>query len=83
MNNDIIYKVRRIIKENIDLVVDINEIQGDEKFEDFGVNSISFIKLVVATESEFGFEFDDDDLDFIRINTINNLVEYIKNRISV
>lgn len=82
MAEDIKFKLLSIIKENAELVKDINISQYDEKLEDFGVNSISFIKMVVAIESEYGFEFDDEDLDFTKINTVNKLVEYIENKLS-
>lgn len=71
----------KVIKETLgDLVEGISTIKSDDELSSFGVNSVSFIKLVVAVEEEFGFEFDDEQLDFNNFRTINGIVEYIKER---
>jgi len=46
-----------------------------------GMNSISFIKLVVAIEEEFHFEFEDEDLDYSRFTSLNLLCKYVESRI--
>ncbi|MDF2519403.1 MAG: acyl carrier protein [Clostridia bacterium] len=43
-----------------------------------GVNSIDFIKLVVAMETEFDFEFRDEDLNSNKFETLNSFVDYIQ-----
>lgn len=69
----------KVMKETLgDFVEGISTIKPDDDLSSFGVNSVNFIKLVVAVEEEFGFEFDDEQLDFNNFKTINGIVEYIK-----
>ena len=42
------------------------------------MNSISFIKMVVAIESEFNFEFEDEALDYNRFTSLNSLCNYVE-----
>lgn len=41
------------------------------------MNSITFIKMVVMLEQEFGFEFEDEALDYLKFHYVDTLVEYI------
>jgi len=80
MDNLIETKVREIIKENAELIVPIEEIGLDDDITNIGINSISFIKVVVAAETEFEFEFEDDDLDFSGFKDIRSIIAYIENK---
>lgn len=53
----------------------------NDNLKQLGMNSISFIKLVVTLESEFGLEFDDEDLDYNKFTSLNILCEYINEQI--
>lgn len=48
------------------------------KLKNLGINSISFIKLVVIIEQKFGIEFEDDKLDFNSYDTFDSIVAYIR-----
>lgn len=41
-------------------------------------DSITFIKLVVALEEEFDFEFEDEMLSVARIEKVEDLVNYVE-----
>ena len=71
-------KVRRILKENIELSTDADEIKLDSALVNYGINSISFIKLVVLLENEFGFEIEDENLDYKKLATLEGLISYIE-----
>ena len=43
-----------------------------------GMNSISFIKMVVALEGEFNFEFEDEALDYNKFASLNSLCDYVE-----
>jgi acyl carrier protein len=43
-----------------------------------GMTSISFIRMVVDLEAEFGFEFEDEALDFNKYTSLDMLCSYIK-----
>lgn len=42
-----------------------------------GLNSITFIKLVIEIEKEFDIEFDDDALDFEKYNSVDEFCNYV------
>ena len=78
-----------IITDNIeDKIMSIIDISVDDKVNDsitidteierIGIDSISFIKLVISLENEFSFEFDDDKLLISAFTTVGDLIEYIK-----
>lgn len=78
MNKDIvnekiinIIRVKQILPDDIDIDVNNNLV------DTYGINSIGFIEIMVSLEEEFGFEFDDIELDifnFENINTISGIV---------
>lgn len=47
-----------------------------------GVDSITFVTLVVALECEFNFEWDDEMLLITAFSTIRSMVEYVESRVS-
>ena len=47
-------------------------------FANLGINSLSFIELLVALENEFEFEFDDDMLLIEEFPTVKDLVDYVQ-----
>ncbi|MCX8130467.1 MAG: acyl carrier protein [Clostridia bacterium] len=70
-------KLVSIIKQNVSF---INDIDPANKLQDLGINSITFIKIVVAIEAEFGFEFNDDELNYDKFNSLSDVVKYIDER---
>ena len=52
----------------------------DTKFADVGVDSITFINIVVTLESEFEFEFDDEMLLITAFPTIKSMIEYVESK---
>lgn len=75
-------KVREILKENIKTSVSFDEIGTEHSLSEIGVNSIDFIKVIVAIETEFDFEFNDEDLDFSMYDNIQKIVSYIENKLN-
>lgn len=51
-------------------------VSSDSNFSE--VDSITFIKIVVALETEFNFEFDDEMLLITKFPTVKSIVEYIE-----
>ena len=78
MSQSIEEKVLQIIKTNIDLEDPSEEIGLEDDLLLLGINSISFVKIVVALEDEFDMEFDDEDLDYSLFRNANILIDYIK-----
>lgn len=70
-------KVKKIVGEQ--LGVDEEEITPDASFvEDLGADSLDTVELVMAFEEEFSIEIPDEDAE--KIITVQNAVDYIKER---
>ncbi|WP_426454578.1 amino acid adenylation domain-containing protein [Paenibacillus sp. S-38] len=50
---------------------------------DMGVNSLSYMRAIVAMEEEFDFEFPDEDMIPGKFMTIADVADYVEGRISV
>ncbi|TVX91626.1 acyl carrier protein [Paenibacillus agilis] len=70
-------KVIEILKDNVDDPQMLESIDPDDDLSSLGINSMTFIKLVIATEMEFGVAWNDEDLDFRNFSTINQIMNYI------
>lgn len=71
-------KLANIIKDNTNYGGSIEEINDDTSLWDIGINSLTYIKILVVIEDEFNIEFGDDFLDVKEINTFKDLVIAIK-----
>ena len=68
-------KLKEIIAER--LSVDAEEVELNTSFkDDLGADSLDLFELVMALEDEFDVEIPADDL--ANINTVNDVVEYLK-----
>lgn len=71
----VLEKVKKIIEEQ--LGIDAKEINPDSSFvEDLGADSLDIVELIMAMESEFDMEIDDDEVE--DITTVEDVVNYIK-----
>lgn len=79
---DLLGITRSIIEKNINNVKKpFNEVKNDDDLFTLGLDSISSIKIVVALEQDFEFEFEDEELTMERLRTINSLIEYLTRRL--
>jgi acyl carrier protein len=74
-------KLNSIIDGKIRLSKSTEEIGDNEDLSNYGLNSISIIRLIISIEENFGFEVDEEDLTIERFNTIANMCEYIQSRV--
>lgn len=51
---------------------------GERLIEDISIDSIRIVKIIVGIENEFGFEFDDEYLNYEKIYTFGLLFDYVK-----
>ncbi len=56
----------------------VTDISLEMDFKSIGLDSITFIKIVVKLEGEFDFEFDDDMLLITKFPTVKSIVEYVE-----
>ncbi len=70
-------RVKKIVGDQ--LGVDEEEITPDASFvEDLGADSLDTVELVMSFEEEFSIEIPDEDAE--KIITVQNSVDYIKER---
>ena len=68
-------KVKQIISEQ--LGIDEKEVALESAFiEDLGADSLDIVELIMAMESEFDMEIEDDEVE--DISTVEDVVNYIK-----
>ena len=71
-------KVKKIVAEQ--LGVDEEEVTSEASFvDDLGADSLDTVELVMAFEEEFSIEIPDDDAE--KIITVQNSIDYIKERV--
>ena len=71
-------QICEIINENLELDVDAANIGADDNLISLGMDSISFMKLIVAIESKFNIEVDDEYLLIEVLDTKNKLNELLE-----
>lgn len=81
-DSEVFQMLQKIIMKEID-INKVTEIKKEMILGELGINSISFLKIVVAIETELDFEFDDDDLVTNNFTTIESLATYIKYKINI
>lgn len=54
------------------------EITPECRLVDLGVNSLTFIKLIVEVEKEYNIEFNEGDLYFDKSSTIKDFSDYVR-----
>ena len=79
-------KIKDIIVKNCcecGLNISVDELSSEKNLKDFGINSLIFIRIMVDIESEFGFEFSDEDLnvDSEKLSMVESFIEYIISKI--
>lgn len=76
-----IKKLNSYIKDNLTVMDDDIDIAVDDNiFQKGYVNSLFAMKLLNYIETEFGVEFDDDDIDLRNFSTITNMHSLIKSK---
>lgn len=68
-----------VISTNLDSK--IGDVTLKTAFAGAGVDSITFIKIIVALESEFDFEFDDEMLLITKFPTLKSMIEYVESKV--
>ncbi|OZV12998.1 hypothetical protein CIW83_05480 [Tissierella sp. P1] len=81
MINNMENKLRKIIDENIELTVPIEEIKLDDNLLNVGMDSLNTIRVIINIEEQFNLEFSDDDLIVDNFRTIRKLMDYLIERI--
>ena len=76
-NDEIFEKVKKIIMEQLSVAEDA--VTKEASFiDDLGADSLDVVELIMALEEEFDMEIPDADAE--KIATVNDVVEYIKEK---
>jgi acyl carrier protein len=78
---EIFTKVSELINEVLKDYGPAGEISPETKPEELGLNSITFVKLAVLIENEFGIEFDDESLEPSKLKTVGDIIDYIQSQL--
>ena len=73
---EVLDKIREIIADQ--LGIDGDEVTPSASFiDDLGADSLDIVELIMAFEEEFDMEIPDEDAE--KIQTVQNVIDYIKN----
>ena len=70
-------KVVEILNANIENA-EVTEDKLDEELSELGMDSMSFIRIIVALEEEFECEIPDSKLLLGEMNTVNKIVQVLQ-----
>lgn len=74
-------KIRKFIEANLmDFVSTVEFSDSDNIFELGLVNSLFAMKLINYVKEEFNIKLESDDLEITNFNSVNNVLEFIKNK---
>ncbi|WP_395462723.1 acyl carrier protein [Wolbachia endosymbiont of Cantharis cryptica] len=73
---DIETKVKKIVLEHISK--DVEKFNNSSKLSEHGADSLDAVEIIMAAEEEFGIEIPDEDAQ--RMETMEQIVEYINNK---
>lgn len=79
--NDIHKKAFEVIISNLNDKASA-KVSLDMDFNSIGLDSITFIKTIVALEAEFDIEFDDEMLLITKFSTVKSMVEYVEFKVN-
>lgn len=68
-----------MLKDTVEESDELDNLQPDADLSELGINSVTFMRIVIAIEMEFDVEWDDADLNYDSFSTINKIVTYIQN----
>jgi acyl carrier protein len=72
-------RIREIIADQ--LGVEADKVVPEAKFvEDLGADSLDVVELIMAFEEEFGIEIPDEDAE--KIQTVGDVINYLKGKVS-
>lgn len=78
--SELYQKAFSIIKNNLDERI-FSNITIDTKLSDVGIDSITFVKIVVSLEAEFNIEFDYEMLLFTEFSKIRSVIKYVESKV--
>lgn len=73
-----IENVKEVIVE-AEVLGDVSELKTDVELSEQGIDSLDVVNVYLLLEEKFDVKIPDEDLD--KVQTIDNIIEYINNKI--
>ena len=83
MADEIEATTRKILADTVELQTPVERIGLEDNLFNLGLDSMTCMKVIVAIEAEFNFEFNDSDLHVNNFRNLQNLVSYIEKRVAL
>ena len=73
--------VKQMIVERLFLDIEPADI-GDDKslFDEYGVDSVAVLEIVVGLEETYGLSFEDEDFSPQLFETVSSIADYVRSR---
>lgn len=78
MRNAIEVKVKEVLKEHLEMEKHIEKIGLEEDLVVKGMNSIKFLKVIVALEEALDIDIDEEELNIENFRTISSIIATIE-----
>ena len=78
---DVKQQIREIIKNHLEDKRGLYQFGDEDSLSTLQINSLIFMKIIIDLEDKYEIEFDFDKLDINSFRTINNLYDYIIQKI--
>ena len=78
MRNAIEVKVKEVLKEHLELENPIEKLGIEEDLVVKGMNSIKFLKVIVALEEALDIDIDEEELNIENFRTISSIISTIE-----
>ena len=75
-------KLRTIFYDCLKVQDDEKDINLDSQLQNYGMNSVDFIRIIASIEEEFEFEFNDEDLNINKFKNVRSILDYILEKTS-
>jgi len=76
----VIEELKEIIKKTMEIEISNDMMKGENLIEEFGINSVDALEILVWIENTFDITFPDEDLGSDLLLSIDGLADYILNR---
>lgn len=83
MNTEIADRLKQIIADQLDANITLQEITEDAPlFEGgLGLDSVAIMEFITLIEENFGFQFEEDELNLKPFNNIRSLTDFVAGKL--
>ncbi|MCP4154776.1 MAG: acyl carrier protein [bacterium] len=74
-------ELKKIIIQSLELNLATGDVDGKDLLNEFNINSVDALEILVRLENEFSVTIPDEDLNSTLISSLDNLTTYIVNKL--